>query len=65
MTHRGVDVAERRERLAVRHRPIVLEERSVVRHHAMRRTLWIMDTGLAGAAHEACTRAIAHRSNEN
>jgi hypothetical protein len=40
---------------------IVLEERSVVRHHAMRRTLWILDVGLAGAAHDACTRALAVR----
>lgn len=107
MTHRHVDVQERRARLGTRHllapgttapdasavvgalggalhatdpttphiavlmrltQParaaldrIVLDERSVVRHHAMRRTLWIMDVGLAGAAHEACTRAIAVR----
>ena len=37
------------------------EERSIVRHHAMRRTLWLLDGDLVGAAHEACTRAIARR----
>jgi hypothetical protein len=106
-THRHVDVAERRARLAIRHllapgtaatdaatvvsalggalhatdpatphvgvflrlqQPgrealdrALLEERSVVRHHAMRRTLWILDVGLARIAHQACTRAIAVR----
>lgn len=37
----------------------LLTERSAVRHHAMRRTLWIMDRATLGAAHRACTEAIA------
>ena len=35
------------------------EERSVLRHHAMRRTLWVMTPDVAVAAHAACTRKIA------
>ncbi len=34
-------------------------ERSVVRHHAMRRTLWVMTPEVASLAHAACTRKIA------
>lgn len=32
---------------------------TVVRHHAMRRTLWVMTPAVAAAAHAACTRKIA------
>ena len=35
------------------------DERSVVRHHAMRRTLWVMTPEVASLAHAACTRKIA------
>ena len=35
------------------------ESRTVVRHHAMRRTLWVMTPAVAAAAHAACTRKIA------
>lgn len=37
----------------------LLADRVVLRHHAMRRTLWIMERPVASAAHEACTRALA------
>jgi hypothetical protein len=107
VTHRHVDLGERRARLAIRHLlapttavadasavvaalggalhatdpatphlsvlmrrrdprldtldRAISDDRSVVRHHAMRRTLWILEVDLAGAAHEACTRALAAR----
>ncbi len=35
------------------------EQRSVVRHHAMRRTLWVFSPQNARAAHAACTTALA------
>ena len=35
------------------------DDRSVVRHHAMRRTLWVMTPQVAEVAHAACTRKIA------
>lgn len=35
------------------------EEQSVVRRHAMRRTLWVMTPAIAEVAHAACTRKIA------
>ncbi len=35
------------------------DEPTVVRHHAMRRTLWVMTPDVAAAAHAACTRKIA------
>lgn len=35
------------------------EDRTVLRHHAMRRTLWVMDPAVASAAHAACTHKIA------
>lgn len=34
-------------------------ERSVIRHHAMRRTVWVMEPSTARAAHAACTVALA------
>jgi hypothetical protein len=34
------------------------EERSVVRHHAMRRTLWVMPLDIAMAAHSASTSGL-------
>ncbi len=35
------------------------ERRSVVRHHAMRRTVWVMTPPVARAAHAACTVKLA------
>ena len=35
------------------------DDRTVVRHHAMRRTLWVMTPEVAQLAHAACTRKIA------
>lgn len=35
------------------------EDRSVLRHHAMRRTLWITSPEMAPVVHAACTRKIA------
>jgi hypothetical protein len=35
------------------------EDRTLVRHHAMRRTLWVMPLDVARAAHDAFTRKIA------
>lgn len=35
------------------------EDRWVLRHHAMRRTLWVMTPDIARAAHAACTRRVA------
>ena len=35
------------------------DERSVVRHHAMRRTLWVTTLDVAESAHAACTRKVA------
>jgi hypothetical protein len=35
------------------------EQRSVIRHHAMRRTLWVMTPPTARAAHASCTEALA------
>ena len=37
----------------------LLGERSIVRHHAMRRTLWVMEPDIARAAHASCTAALA------
>lgn len=36
------------------------DERTVVRHHAMRRTIWVMTPGTARAANAGFTRKIAH-----
>ena len=35
------------------------DERSLVRHHAMRRTIWVMSPAVAVAAHASSTRKIA------
>src|SRR5258705_4213108 len=35
------------------------DDRSVVRHHAMRRTLWVLTPQMARWAHAACTVAVA------
>jgi hypothetical protein len=35
------------------------ERRSIVRHHAMRRTVWMFEPPLARAAHASCTAALA------
>lgn len=35
------------------------ERRTVVRHHAMRRTLWVMTPPVARTAHAACTTGLA------
>lgn len=35
------------------------DERTIVRHHAMRRTLWVTTTEVAELVHAACTRKIA------
>lgn len=35
------------------------DERSIVRHHAMRRTLWVFTPTMARMAHAACTTALA------
>ena len=35
------------------------DDRTVVRHHAMRRTLWVLTPQMARAAHAACTVALA------
>jgi hypothetical protein len=35
------------------------DDRTVVRHHAMRRTLWVMTPEMARLAHAACTVALA------
>lgn len=35
------------------------DDRTVVRHHAMRRTLWVMTPEVARQAHGACTVAIS------
>jgi Winged helix DNA-binding domain len=35
------------------------EERSLIRHHAMRRTLWVMSTEVTRLAHASSTRRIA------
>ena len=37
----------------------LLGDRSIVRHHAMRRTLWVMEPDIARAAHASCTAALA------
>lgn len=34
-------------------------QRSLIRHHAMRRTLWVTDPHTAAVMHHACTRKIA------
>lgn len=39
----------------------LITDRSVIRHHAMRRTLWIMEPHVAKAAHAACTISLAQR----
>lgn len=35
------------------------DDRTVVRHHAMRRTLWVFTPQMARSAHAACTLAVA------
>ncbi len=35
------------------------DDRTVVRHHAMRRTLWVMTPEMARLAHAACTMSLA------
>jgi hypothetical protein len=35
------------------------DDRTLIRHHAMRRTLWVMTTDIARAAHDGFTRKIA------
>ena len=35
------------------------DDRAVVRHHAMRRTLWVLTPSAARSAHGACTTALA------
>ena len=35
------------------------DDRSVIRHHAMRRTLWVLTPHMARHAHAACTVALA------
>ncbi len=35
------------------------EQRCIVRHHAMRRTVWMFEPALARAAHASCTAALA------
>ncbi|MGZ4769292.1 MAG: winged helix DNA-binding domain-containing protein [Ilumatobacteraceae bacterium] len=35
------------------------DERTVVRHHAMRRTLWVLTPAMARWAHASCTTALA------
>ena len=35
------------------------QERTVVRHHAMRRTLWVLTPTMARRAHASCTAALA------
>lgn len=35
------------------------DDRTVIRHHAMRRTLWVMTPDVAEFVHAACTRKIA------
>ena len=37
------------------------EERTVLRQHAMRRTLWVLTAGMARLAHASCTVALAGR----
>jgi len=37
------------------------ENRSLLRHHAMRRTIWVMTPANAQVAHVACTMAVAAR----
>lgn len=39
----------------------VLTDRSVARHHAMRRTVWLMQPHIIRAAHASCTIALAQR----
>src|SRR3954462_7142386 len=39
------------------------EDRTLVRHHAMRRTLWVFTPGVARIAHAACTVALAEAQN--
>src|SRR3954451_1385937 len=39
-------------------------DRSVVRHHAMRRTLWVFTPEVARIAHAACTIAVAETQNK-
>jgi hypothetical protein len=42
----------------------VLRSRSVVRQHAMRRTVWVMEPATATAAYSACTGQLARREWE-
>ena len=35
------------------------DDRTLLRHHAMRRTLWVTTIATAAVAHAACTRRIA------
>ncbi len=43
----------------------VLTDRSIARHHAMRRTVWVMEPQIIRAAHAACTAALAKREWAN
>ena len=40
------------------------EDRTVVRHHAMRRTLWVFTPEVARIAHAACTMAVAQTQDK-
>ena len=55
-----LSIAARSDRLTVGDIERALyDDRTVVRHHAMRRTLWVMTPESAKIAHAACTRKIA------
>ena len=40
------------------------DDRTVVRHHAMRRTLWVLTPQMARWAHAACTVAVATKQGK-
>ncbi len=54
-------VARQRERSLVPLETALYEDRSMVRHHAMRRTIWVMPIATAIDAHAASTQTIAER----
>src|SRR3954454_4153920 len=54
MQHPSIDVVSR----------ALYDDRTVVRHHAMRRTLWVFTPGVARIAHAACTVALAEAQNK-
>src|SRR3954466_5110321 len=54
MQHPSIDVVSR----------ALYEEHTVVRHHAMRRTLWVFTPGVARIAHAACTVGLAQAQNK-